>query len=215
MNNPYSYLFLNDGATRDQIEEAYARLRSKYAEDRFKDGDEGRQGALNLTNLDNAYAEIIRKFDSSTMYNGYSSALEEANACIKAGNLDRGQELLNRIGERTAEWHYLQSIVYYKRGWYLDSRTQLQAAISMDPGNAKYTDALNRLEAFISNSAKMNEPGRRQNQGNQGGNPYTDNNYANNNYGSQPRQPDPAMGVANCCTTLCLLDCCCNMLRCC
>ena len=38
---------------------------------------------------------------------------------------------------REGEWHYFQSIVYYKREWLTESKKQLESAVECDHGNQK------------------------------------------------------------------------------
>lgn len=195
--NPYDFLNLQEDASMEQVEGAYKALKAKYSEDRFLDGDAGRQGAINLMNLEEAYRAILARRESQKTHQTFGSELGEADAAIRKGDLEGAQGILNRMTERNGEWHFLQSIIYYKKGWYSDSRSQLQAAINLEPGNKKYTDALTRLDNFMSSGAQMHDPTQTRSTGGPGGG------------------ADQAMGIANCCTTLCLLDCCCNMMRCC
>ena len=47
-------LGLSEGATKEQIEEAYNTLRAKYLEDRFLDGEAGNNAARMLTKIETA-----------------------------------------------------------------------------------------------------------------------------------------------------------------
>ena len=58
-------LGLSEGATEEEIKDAYSKLRAKYLEDRFKDGEEGNEAARMLTRLDTAYAEIMSELAES------------------------------------------------------------------------------------------------------------------------------------------------------
>lgn len=196
--NPYEILQISTDAAIEEIEANYRRLRAKYSEDRFLEGEEGRQGAINLTNLENAYSEIMRIRSRTEAFTQYGSDLGSIDRMIKDGNIEGAQIELDKISDRGAEWHFLQSIIFYKKGWYDESRAQLKLAVNLDPENTKYSTALNKLEQVMasgtSNPYNMGKP-----QGEQ----------------VPPVPPDNSMGLANCCSTLCLLDCCCNMMRCC
>ncbi|MFR6640254.1 MAG: hypothetical protein ACLUSP_01965 [Christensenellales bacterium] len=41
--------------------------------------------------------------------------------------------MLDSINDRDGQWHYYQSIVYYKREWLTESKRQLEEAIACDP----------------------------------------------------------------------------------
>ena len=58
-NNLYDLFGLDEGCTDEELDAAYGRLRSKYAEDRFLEGEAGNTAAKKLTELDNAYRDIV------------------------------------------------------------------------------------------------------------------------------------------------------------
>ncbi|HEY8423368.1 MAG TPA: hypothetical protein VIL23_01235 [Clostridia bacterium] len=193
--NPYEILKLSPDATLEEIEQAYKKLKAQYSEERFLEGEAGRQGAINLMNLEYAYSEIMRMRKKQENENKYGSDLGEIDQMIKDGKIDQAQIELDKISERNARWHFLQSIIYYKKGWYDESRAQLKLALNLEPDNEQYKTALSRLEQFMASS---------------NANPYT----IGQPEAQENLPPDAAMGLANCCATLCLLDCCCNLLRC-
>ena len=45
---------------------------------------------------------------------------------IKNGNISAAQSLLDGVNERNAEWHYLQSVIFYKKNWISESEKQLK-----------------------------------------------------------------------------------------
>jgi len=55
-------LGLAEGATQEQVEEAYAALRAKLLEDRFLDGEAGNEAARKLTKIQVAYDELLSEF---------------------------------------------------------------------------------------------------------------------------------------------------------
>ena len=52
-------LGLSEGATKEDIEQAYAALREKYLEDRFLDGEAGNNAARMLTKIETAKNELL------------------------------------------------------------------------------------------------------------------------------------------------------------
>ena len=150
----YKILGLTEQATDEEIEARYNELKAKYSEDRFKEGEEGNLGAKNLTELETAYNEIkaIRKEDySSGNDGGYFKEIENA---IKRGDLAAAQNALDSFNERNAEWHYLQSVVFYKKNWTNESKKQLEIAMDMDGSNEKYKSAYKKLNDKIDASSK-------------------------------------------------------------
>ena len=55
MQENYKILGLEEGATAEQVREAYERLRARYAEDRFLDGERGNEADRKSTRLNSSH----------------------------------------------------------------------------------------------------------------------------------------------------------------
>lgn len=141
----YRILEVEEDATDEEIKASYERLKEKYNEERWQDGEAGNEAARMLDKLDAAYREVMDERKESARTTDGDNAYDEVTAAIKAGNIPRAQQLLDGFNERNAEWHYLQSVVYYKKNWLMDSKKQLEIAIQMDGANSKYRDAYEKL----------------------------------------------------------------------
>ena len=71
---------------------------------------------------------------------------------IQSGNLGGAEQILNGIADRDAEWYFLMGSILYRRGWYDDARSNFETAASMDPGNAEYRTAVERMNAVNQNA---------------------------------------------------------------
>ncbi len=145
----YGVLGLTSDASDEEIEQKYADLKSKYSEERFKEGEEGNAAAKKLTELETAYAEIKSERKENRFSQDDNGYYKEIEAAIKRGDLAAAQNALDSFNERNAEWHYLQSVVFYKKNWSNDSKKQLEIAIQMDPGNEKYKTSYRKLNDKI------------------------------------------------------------------
>lgn len=145
MREKYEILGVSEEATTEELEKAYKELKSKYSEDRFLEGEIGNLAAKKLTQLENAYSEI--KADREGKQKGNYHNVEKA---IRENNISLAQEYLDEMVTRDANWHYLQSVVYYKKNWINESKKQLEIAMSMEPNNTKYSDAYTKLNETIS-----------------------------------------------------------------
>lgn len=145
--NDLKILGLEEGATKEEITNAYNVLRAKYLEDRFLDGEEGNKAARMLTKIDAAYSELMSEISQSetSAENGGGAAFDKVEEYIKSGNISEAQRLLDTFNERGAHWHYLQSVVYYKKHWVNESKKQLEIAINLDGENEKYKQAYQKL----------------------------------------------------------------------
>lgn len=140
-------LGLDEGATKEQIEEAYASLRAKYLEDRFLEGEAGNNAAKMLTKIEVARTELLAELAEveNASAEGGGSAYERVEELIKNGDIDGAQRALDAFNERPAHWHYLQSVVFYRKNWVNESKKQLEIAMHLDAGNQKYKDAYKKL----------------------------------------------------------------------
>lgn len=141
----YELLQVDEFASDEEIKASYERLKKKYNEDKWLDGEAGMQAARMLGKLEAAYNEIMRERRES-LHNG-ENAFEEVRESIRKGDYNTAQHLLDGFNERNAEWHYLQSVVFYKKNWMNESKKQLEIAIQLDGSNAKYREAYEKLKS--------------------------------------------------------------------
>ena len=200
MNNEnYEILQISESATDEEIKAQYERLKAIYNEEKWQDGEAGNNAARMLGKLDAAYNEIMEERKEKRENTSGANAFDEVANCIRSGDIQRAQQLLDGFNERSAEWHYLQSVVFYKKNWMNESKKQLEIAMQMDGSNPKYREAYEKLGSRANYTEQT------------GGAPYVN--------------PDPASGgdqmggnwCANCasmCYTFlcvnCLFNLCCN-----
>lgn len=139
-------LGLDEGATAQQVEEAYSRLEAKYREERFLDGEAGNNAARMLTEIKTAKEELLRELAEKGAENGAEGdAFTRVEELIKNGDLQEAQRVLDAFNERNAQWHFLQSVLFYRKNWINESKKQLEIAIQLDGENQKYKDAYKKL----------------------------------------------------------------------
>ena len=147
-------LGLEEGATPEMIEEAYNSLREKYREERFMDGEVGNEAAKMLSKIEAARSELLAEIaESSSDEGGSSSSFNRVEELIKSGDLQEAQRVLDSFNERGAHWHYLQSVLFYRKNWVNESKKQLEIAIQLDGENQKYKDAYQKLNEKIAYDA--------------------------------------------------------------
>ena len=143
----YELLQVNEDCTDEEIEASYKALKEKYNQEKWQDGEAGMNAAKMLGKLDAAYAEIMADRKEKKQNTSGASAFDEVSELIKKGDISGAQARLDSFNERNAEWHYLQSVVFYKKNWMNESKKQLEIAIQMDATNTKYRDAYDKLKA--------------------------------------------------------------------
>lgn len=173
-------LGLSEGATQQEVEEAYAALRAKLLEDRFLDGEEGNEAARKLTKIQVAYDELMTEFAGFGKGEGDAagdgSAYARVEELIKSGDLAEAQRVLDTFNERGAQWHYLQSVVFYRKNWINESKKQLEIAMRLEGDNPKYKEAYEKLNEKIAyDASKPNEGSDSAYRGQDMNNAYADN----------------------------------------
>ncbi|MBS1456051.1 MAG: DnaJ domain-containing protein [Clostridia bacterium] len=155
MDEYYKILGVRPDADDAAIEEAYQKLKAKYSKDRFLEGEAGNEAAKNLSKLEEAYDEITSARKSSYENKSGMGVYEDIAAAIKNGDINHAQELLDGISCKDAEWHYYESVVFYKKNWMNESKNQLELALKMDPENEKYKKSYEKLKAKMNFSEKQ------------------------------------------------------------
>jgi curved DNA-binding protein CbpA len=203
----YKSLGVSPEDSNEVIKEKYLELKKKYEEERFsEDSDVGNNAAKRLTEIEVAYNAIVNYRFEHAQSGTTAEAFNSVEAAIRSGNLSSAQQLLDDFDERTAEWHYYQSVVFYKKNWINESKKQLEIAIAMSPDEPKYKSALDKINARVNEGAKINNDWNRSgNGGYQNAGAY------------QQGAPDQQLGGDSCLQWCCdmiicnmLLNCCCN-----
>lgn len=202
-NDKYAVFGLNENATAEEITARYNELKRKYTDELFQEGEVGNSAARKLTELENAYSYIMSEINQK--YSDFSDIFSSVEENIKNGKLQDAQTLLDSFDERDAKWHYLQSVIYYKKSWFNESKKQLEIACDMEPSNEKYKSDLIKLNDQI-NTSKANTAG--------------DWNMSGNTQNDRAGQPQQQMGGSGCMEACCqcllcngLLNCFCNGCR--
>lgn len=197
MHEYYKILGLEDGASLEEVESAYNRLKAKYSKDRFLEGEVGNIAAKKLTEVENAYSEItsfLKKTNEDNSKNNY----DEVENLLKNEKYNEAQDLLDNYIDRDAEWHYLQSVVFYKKNWINESLKQLEIAVNLDSSNVKYKEAYEKLKLKISNNDRQFRSG----------------NANFNDNGENVNRQMGGDGASDCCswcTTMCCMNLACNL----
>lgn len=191
--NIFEILGLPSDTPKETIEQKYNELRAELSERRFLPGDEGNEAAKKLTRLERAWADYNAFSESEKVDYGVGADFAYVEELIKRGDYSEAQSALDSITDRSAEWHYYQAQIYYKREWLSESRKHLKIAVDMDPQNTKYKNALDKLELKMGNAEvpPQDFSGAQQVQGNACGNMLSD-----------------------CCLAYCCMECCYSLMCC-
>ena len=203
MKDPYSILGISSDATDEEVKNAYRALARKYHPDNYGDDNPLKDLANEkMQEINSAYDEIQRLRSSGggtyrggkTYYDSYSGTgstsgvYYEIRRLINSGKFREAERHIAEvpISDRTAEWHYLYSVVLMKKGNVNDAMRELEMACSMEPGNYEYQQA----KQMFNNSARG---------------------YGSTYYGGYNRRSS-SDDACDCCMNLICLDCLCECL---
>ena len=152
--NAYEILGLPTNASMEQVEARYKELRAQYQRDRFLPGEEGEEACERLQQIEVAYRDILTSREEQNQSRDFfdDNDYTQVQELISTGRLEEAQALLDERSVRDAEWHYIQSILFYKRNWFLESKKQLELACQMDPNNARYRQSLEKLTRILASN---------------------------------------------------------------
>ena len=152
--NAYEILGLPTNASMEQVESRYKELRAQYQRDRFLPGEEGEEACERLQQIEVAYRDILTSREEQNQSRDFfdDNDYTQIQELISTGRLEEAQALLDERSVRDAEWHYIQSILFYKRNWFLESKKQLELACQMDPNNARYKQSLEKLTRILASN---------------------------------------------------------------
>jgi DnaJ-class molecular chaperone len=215
LKDPYSILGVSKDASDEEIKSAYRALARKYHPDNYGDDNPLKELATDKMQEINLAYDEIQKIRSSgggssyrgggnsyhgggTYYDNYGSsgsssgAYHEIRRCISSKKFGEAERRIAEIpiSDRTAEWHYLNSVLLMHRGNVNDAMRELEMACSMEPGNMEYQKA---KEMFNTTSRG----------------------YGSTYYGGQGysyRNRSSVDDACDCCTNLICLDCLCECM---
>ncbi len=152
IDDPYQILGVSRNASDEEIKAAYRRLAKKYHPDRNPNDPVAAQKMQQI----NAAYEQIKDPAKQSGYDPFGGRWQQSansdNAQQAAYNyirFGRYREALNALGNpatKDARWYYLSALAHSGLGNQVTALEHIRRAVSMDPGNPEYLEALNQIE---------------------------------------------------------------------
>jgi molecular chaperone DnaJ len=130
INAAYDYLKKTHGTGSSSSGKAYGPGSSRAY------GGSGYSGNYSYGNSGTSY----RSSEAAAQYN-------RVRASINANRLNEADSILDDMSSRDAEFYFLKGMIFQRRGWYDNALKMFQTAVSMEPNNAEYVNALNSMTA--------------------------------------------------------------------
>ena len=153
----YELLGVPEDISDEELAARYEELKKKYSEERFLEGEAGNEAARMLNRIDVAYNAIVTERGERHAADDMGASYAKVDAYLREGKINEAQAVLDEFNERSAEWHYLQSAVFYKKNWVNESKKQLEIAMQMDASNEKYKTAYTKLKDKMAGDARRAE----------------------------------------------------------
>lgn len=161
MEDPYKILGVSRDATDDEIKQAYRRLAKQYHPDR-NPGDEA--AAKKMQQINAAYEQIKNPEKAQPNSGSYQSQgydpfgrgygqedagdpyLRSAYNYIRYGRYQEALNALQNSTVRQGKWYYLSALANDGLGNQVTALEHIRRAVSMEPNNLTYLQALDRIE---------------------------------------------------------------------
>ena len=159
IEDPYKILGVSPDASDEEIKRAYRSLAKKYHPDR-NPGDA--EAARKMQEVNAAYEQIKNPQKQQPGYGGYSSYdpfggqyqqpnqedqyFQGVRQYIRFGKYQEALNMLNNMTDRSARWYYYSALSHNGLGNQVTALEHIRRAVSMEPDNYEFLDALNRIE---------------------------------------------------------------------
>ncbi len=170
VTDPYKVLGVSPDASDEEIKRAYRRLAKKYHPD-LNPGDQ--EAARKMQEVNAAY-EQIKNPEKAAQSGGYGTGSggygggyydpfggyrqqsygsqggdqyqQAAYQYLRFGQYREALNVLNNCASRDARWYYLSALANDGLGNQVTALEHIRKAVSMDPDNMEYLNALNQIE---------------------------------------------------------------------
>ena len=165
INNPYKVLGVPDGASEEECAAAYKKLAKKYHPDLNPDNP---AAAEKMAEINAAYDQIKsgntnqygrRAYGSGSSYDYYRQRRAASGSnpdyytaaaqFINNRQYAQAMNVLNNIGDRTAQWYYLAAVANMGLRNQQLALSYIQQACAMEPNNFTYQSVYSQIRSGI------------------------------------------------------------------
>lgn len=154
MPDAFALLGLRDGASEEEIRNAYRRLARKWHPDQFQDEEKREEATRHMVAVNHAYEEALatvarRPKTSMSVPLDCEDAVKISQSLMQQGYPESALQQLLRASSRSAGWYAEQGRVLMEMSQYQSAEQSYREAVRMDPNNITYrAGALDALVAY-------------------------------------------------------------------
>lgn len=151
MTDPYNVLGVSKNATVSEIRRAHRELARRWHPDRFAEGPERMWAEKRMTEINQAFGEVLKQVSRSEGLNETTperEQLSDVRKLMELGQLSAARQALMRVATRSAEWNYLFGAVLLRLGELEKAVLYFGIAMRQRPENAEYQTAYLSAEAM-------------------------------------------------------------------
>lgn len=158
--NPYEVLGLKEGATSQEIKDAYRKLVKQYHPDRYKDNPLADLAEEKMREINEAYDILTNSSSGSSSHSSSSRRSYSGNDAVNfaairqalnARNIMQAESMLRNCHIKNAEYYFLYGVLCQQKGFYNEAANNVNRACQMDPGNMEYRQFAANLNNVTSN----------------------------------------------------------------
>lgn len=149
VKDPYQVLGIKKGASKAEVKTAYRKLVNQYHPDKYRDNPLQDLAQEKLKEINEAYNQIMGgdeagggeaggTYQRGTTSQRSGTIYQQVRSLINQRRIREAAVLLQQTNERTAEWFFLQGIIFSHQGLYQQAYTHIEKACFMEPENQEY-----------------------------------------------------------------------------
>ena len=153
MMEPYSVLGLKQGATEEEVRQAYRQMARRWHPDRFPAGPERMWAEQKMAEINEAHTAIVsgeagRSGCARSAAASEREQFRDVRRLMDIGQYVAARHALMRVENRSPEWNYLFGTVLLRLGEYDKSVLYFGIAMRQRPENTQYRAALSGAKAM-------------------------------------------------------------------
>jgi molecular chaperone DnaJ len=145
--NPYEVLGVREGASKEEIRQAYLELVKKYHPDKFRDNPLSDLAEEKLKEINEAYNMLTNGGYSNG--GSQNASYQRVVELVEQGQIQQAQQMLANLPSGNGPWHFCSAAIAARLGRYGEAKIHLETAMRLEPGNQTYRAAYQQMMGIM------------------------------------------------------------------